>query len=331
MRDGAGACAYGKAMAAIRPFPPSDRRRWLPFAATMVGIALFSLMDALMKRASIATGVYPALFARAVAGAVVLAPLWRRVTGGAMPGRAALRLHLLRGVIVTGMAGTFFYGIVRTPLAEGIALSFIAPLIALGLARVLLGEAIRRAAVVAALIGLAGVIVLAWGRLGQAPPGPDALAGLVAILISAALYGWNLILQRQQAQLASPIEVALSQNIVIAMVLLLGAPAVAAGTDLLAGLPATQDPRALLLPRAAALPDILGGAVLSSISLMLLSWAYARAETQALVPLEYTAFLWAAAMGWWWFGEVVTGWTLAGLVLILAGVWWGTRPPARHD
>ena len=53
------------------------------------------------------------------------------------------------------------------------------------------------------------------------------------------------------------------------------------------------------------------------------------AEAQALVPLEYTAFLWSAGMGWWWFGEGVTGWTLAGLALILAGLWLGTRGGGR--
>ncbi|MFZ8425922.1 EamA family transporter, partial [Staphylococcus aureus] len=96
------------------------------------------------------------LFARAIAGTLAMLPVWWLATGGRLPGRAALRLHLLRGAIVAGMAGSFFYGIVRTPLAVGIALSFIAPLLALGLAHLLLGEAIRRAAVGAALIGLVG-------------------------------------------------------------------------------------------------------------------------------------------------------------------------------
>jgi S-adenosylmethionine uptake transporter len=61
---------------------------------------------------------------------------------------------------------------------------------------------------------------------------------------------------------------------------------------------------------------------------MLLSWAYARAEAQWLVPVEYTAFVWSALMGWLWFAEAVTGWTLAGLALILGGVWFGTRTPS---
>ena len=50
------------------------------------------------------------------------------------PSRATLRIHVARGVVVTVMAGLFFWGIGRVPLAQAIALTFIAPLIALLLA-----------------------------------------------------------------------------------------------------------------------------------------------------------------------------------------------------
>ena len=58
---------------------------------------------------------------------------------------------------------------------------------------------------------------------------------------------------------------------------------------------------------------------------MLLSWAYARAEAQALLPVEYTGFIWAALFGWLMFGEAVTVATLAGVVLIVIGSWIATR------
>lgn len=331
--DGPGAGRYGTAMNATAPDPVHAARPvrpallW-PVLAAVVGIALFSVMDALMKRASLIGGVWPALFARSVAGAVVLAPVWR-LRGGTWPAPAVLRLHVLRGVLASGMASTFFYGVVIIPLAEGIAISFIAPLIALGLAAVILGEQVRRAAVVAALISLAGVGVIAWGQLGEAAPRPHAALGIASILLSAVLYAWNLIVQRQQAQVASPVEVALSQNVMIALVLGLGAPLAVAGQGLLGfGTALAPDALALLRPAPGAWPDILGAAVLSSTSLMLLSWAYARAEAQWLVPVEYTAFVWSALMGWLWFAEAVTGWTLAGLALILGGVWFGTRTPS---
>jgi S-adenosylmethionine uptake transporter len=79
------------------------------------------------------------------------------------------------------------------------------------------------------------------------------------------------------------------------------------------------------VPARAALSDIAWSALMASISVMLLAWAYARAEAQALVPLEYTAFPWSALFGWLWFAEPVTGASLGGLALILLGVWIGGR------
>ena len=284
----------------------AEHHRLLPVAMTVVAIALFSVMDAVMKRASLAGGVYTALFLRSVMGAVVLAPVWR-LRGGRWPQGPILRLHALRGFLQAGMAACFFWGVVRTPLAEGIAISFIAPLLALYLAAVQLGEKIRREAWLASAFGLGGVVVIGAARMGESGHDSEAAWGMAAILLSALLYAWNLILQRKQAQLASPVEVALFQNLFITVFM---APFL---------------PLLWQAPGHDGLVDIAAAAVLASSSLMLLAWAYARAEAQVLVPIEYTAFIWSALMGWWWFAERVTGATLAGLVLIIAGVWLGTR------
>ena len=53
----------------------------------------------------------------------------------------------------------------------------------------------------------------------------------------------------------------------------------------------------------------------------LVNLGYGRAEAQALLPIEYTAFVWAAIMGWWMFAEPVTLATLLGVALIVIGCW----------
>lgn len=273
-----------------------------PFAAVTLGIALFSVMDALMKSAAIAAGAYNAMLLRSLLGAALMFPLWKW-RGGRWPDRGAMKLHALRGAVSGAMATSFFWGLVRVPMAEGIALSFIAPLIALYLAAVTLGEQVGKRAVAASVLGLAGVVVIAGGRLGEGSFSPEAAAGITSILVSAVLYAFNLILQRKQAQLAGPIEVALFQTVFVGLFLGLAAP-------WLAHMPG---PRALL--------DIGAGAVLAMISLMVISWGYGRAEAQALLPIEYTAFIWAAIMGWWMFAEPVSPATLLGVVLIVIGCW----------
>ena len=66
------------------------------------------------------------------------------------------------------------------------------------------------------------------------------------------------------------------------------------------------------------------------LALLLLSWAYARAEAQILVPVEYTAFVWAAVAGWYVFGEAVTTSTFIGTGLIMAGCIVAARQKPEH-
>lgn len=276
----------------------------LPIVAALSGLASFSVMDGVMKASSIAVGAYPALFWRNLFGVFLMAPVWiavrRRQGGGWVPRAAVLRLHVLRSSIAGVMATLFFWGTIHTPLAEAMALTFIAPLIALYLAAAFLGESMRRTAVGGSIVALAGVGVIAAGKLGPSHD-PQSLAGMLAILVSSVLYAVNLVLQRRQAQLAGPDEIAFFQNLFIALLYIPGA--------LWLG----------VVPDAGQAGMIGLGAVLAVISLMLLGWAYARAEAQALVPLEYTAFIWAALIGWLMFAEPVTWRTLAGVVLIVAG------------
>lgn len=278
----------------VRPVP-------LPvaFAVCCAGVALFSVMDGAMKGLSLAIGLYNALFWRSVAGSVIgLAGMAALRTP--WPAAPALRIHLLRGVVVAGMAFAFFFGLTRLPMAEAIALSFIAPLIALYLAALLLRERIGRGTIVGSVLGLAGVAVILSVRLtGDYAPG--ALAGAGAVLVSAVLFAWNLILQKQQARLAGPIEVAFFQHLVLLCLFGLAAPFLAT------------------VPDGGHLPLVIAAAVLAFTSLSLLSWAYARAEAQYLIPVEYTAFIWAAIMGWLVFGEHVTAATFLGAALIVAG------------
>jgi S-adenosylmethionine uptake transporter len=285
------------------------RPHLLPHLVMLMAIALFSVMDATMKHASIAVGAYSATFLRSLVGLSLVLPLWLH-DGARWPDRPVLVIHIKRGLVGAATATSFFYALVRLPLAEAIAISFIAPLIALFLAALLLTEKIGRQAIGASLMGLAGVLVIAAGKLDQHEMHPEAVRGIAAVLISASLYAWYLILQRQQAQVAGPREVAVFQTAVAGLALGLGSPWL------------------LQLPGTLVWGSITASAVLGVTALMLASWAYGRAETQALVPLEYSAFLWAALIGWLAFGEAVTLPTVLGAALIVAGCW--IAAPRKH-
>ncbi len=279
----------------------------LPFAVACIGIASFTLMDAYMKGLSLAIGAYNATLWRTVAGTLLGGAIFL-VRRHPWPALSTLRLHLLRGAIVSVMAVLWFWAIARVPLAEAIALSFIAPLIAIYLASLTLGETVRPAALLGSLLGLAGVALMlvtrATGRYDE-----SVRWGMGAVLVSAVRYAANLVLMRKQAQIASPIEVGFFQNLTTAGFLLLAAPLFA------------------VLPAAEHAPAIVISAGLALLSLMLLSWAYARAEAQSLVVVEYTGFGWGALYGWLFFGEAIGWWVLAGTALIVAGCYIAVRPP----
>ncbi len=282
-----------------------QRSSLLPFAAATLGIALFAGMDTAMKGLAIALGAYSAMLWRQLIGAALaLGPYL--ATRTAWPSRAAMRFHLLRGFIGACMATTWFYGLARLPMAEAVALSFFAPLIALYLAAVLLDEKIGRAAIQASMLGLLGMAVLLAARIGA--PGERHLDGVLAIAVSAILYAYNLILMRQQALVATATEVAFFQNAVSGGWLWLALPVVL-----------FVRPELFVVPQGAQWALLALGAGLTVASLFLLSWAYGRAEAQVLVPVEYSAFVWLAILGAIFYGETLTWTTLLGAGLIVAG------------
>jgi S-adenosylmethionine uptake transporter len=280
----------------------------LPFLVAAVGIGLFTLMDAYMKGLSQDLGPYTAMFWRSLIGIGISGILFFGMRSG-FPARAALKLHSQRALNSACMALLFFYGITNVPLAEGIALTFIAPLIALYLAALMLKEKIASTAIIASLIGFAGVTVIAFARMKAVPTTESSLA-LMALLGSAVLYALNIVLMRQQAQAAGPIEICFFQSVLVTALFALAAPWY------------------LHVPNAEQFFRLSVSAVLAISSLMLLAWAYARAQAQHLVPIEYSAFLWATVFGYIYYGEVITPVVIVGTVLIIIACWTAMRSRA---
>lgn len=282
----------------------------LPFLAAVVGVAFLSLMDAFMKEASLAAGAYSATMLRSVIAAAITVPIWL-ARKPRRPSRQVMHLHLQRGVISAFMALSFFYALTKLPLAEAIAISFVAPLIALYFAHLWLGEKIARGAIYASALGFAGTMVIVWGRMGRSDFGEGTALGLAALVFSALLYAYNFVVIRRQSQLAAPLEIATFQAVIGGLVLALAAPFFFA------------------MPTLDTAGTLAIAAVLSVTASMIIAWAYARAEAQVLVPVEYTGFLWAALFGWMFFREAVTWPTIVGVCLIVVACWIAA-PKARR-
>ena len=271
-----------------------------PFAVALGAVALLSIMDAVMKHLVLAIGIIAVSVWRSVANLLLSGALYlpRRLP---WPKRKTLKIHVGRGVLVTGMAFLFFWGIGRVPLAQAIALTFIAPLIALVLAAMLLDEEIGRRSVAGSLGAFAGVLVIMLGQV-HAQLGFDVLLGSAAIIGSALCYAGNIVMMRRQALAARPLEINFFQALTVMAVWLIALPFVRMS------LPSPWDWMWIAIASA-----------LSTTGTLLYGWAYARAEASYLAVTEYSAFIWASALGWLIFKEHLSLFTLAGALMIVGG------------
>ena len=271
------------------------------FLAALAAVGILSIMDAVMKALVLAIGIFAVSIWRSTANLVLTGALYlpRRRP---WPNRPILKIHVARGVIVTVMAGLFFWGIGRVPLAQAIAMTFIAPLIALLLAATFLHERIGPRSISGSVMAFAGVLVIVLGQ-ARADLGTDALLGSVAIIGSALCYAINIVLMRHQSLAAEPLEINFFQSLTVLVLWLAITPFL--------GFPNWPADGWAMWVGVAAVMSTAGG--------LLFSWAYARAEASYLAVTEYSGFIWAAVLGWLIFREPVSFFTLAGAALIVGG------------
>ena len=277
------------------------------FAVALGAVALLSIMDAVMKHLVIAIGIIAVSVWRAVANLLLSGILYlpRKLPP---PNRRTLRIHVARGVLVTVMAFLFFWGIGRVPLAQAIALTFIAPLISLVLASMVLGEDIGPRSIAGSMVAFLGVLVIMFGQ-AHAELGAEVLLGSAAIIGSALCYAGNIVMMRPQALAAKPLEINFFQALTVMAMWVFALPFI--------GIPASVGSEWLWIAVAS---------VLSTCGTLLYGWSYARGEASYLAVTEYSAFLWASALGWFVFHEHVSLYTLAGALLIVGGCLVAVRP-----
>jgi S-adenosylmethionine uptake transporter len=270
------------------------------FAVALAAVAVLSIMDAVMKHLVIVIGIFAVSIWRSLANLLMSAALYlpRR---SRWPPRRTLAIHVARGVVVTVMAFLFFWGIGRVPLAQAIALTFIAPLMALIGAAAFLDEKIGSRSIAGSLAAFAGVVIIVLGQ-ARMQLGEEVLLGTAAILGSALCYAANIVMMRRQALAAKPLEINFFQALTVMALWALALPVVG-----LPEWPATQWAWVVI------------AALMSTSGTLLFAFAYARGEASYLAVTEYSAFLWAAALGWVIFHEPVSLFTLAGAALIVGG------------
>jgi drug/metabolite transporter (DMT)-like permease len=284
-------------------------RTFPPALVLTLAIIAGACMDATIKFLSQTNHVLLVAFGRYLFGALFsFAIYWRG-------GRPAIspemwRAHGLRGFVIAACAVTFFWALSVLPLAEAVTLSFIYPLLAPFVARVVLGERVRPQSVICALVGFAGVIVAMQGAPSEAES-PQHDLGVIAVLVSAGFFSIAMVLLRERAQKDGAEIVGLLTSVVPGVILL--TPTVIFATP----------------PALETWPFFLLMGALAATFMYLMAQAYSRAEAQQLAPIHYTELIWASMIGYVIFHESPRVEIYLGAALIIAACLWAAWDERR--
>jgi drug/metabolite transporter (DMT)-like permease len=281
--------------------PPNPALRGI--ALILVAVAIFAAMDTTAKYLSKFYPVPGIVWMRYAVNLVVLVALLG-VRGQLRYMRTSRpAIQLLRGLLLGLATMLFFFAISVMPLAEAAAVGFVMPLVVAILAVPLLKERMDMPRLLAALVGLAGALIIV--RPGSAVFTPFALLPLLMAVFNALYH----ILTRKVAGLEPPLT-SLFYGALVGAVMF--APAV---------------PFAFELPQGAlhwSLFLMLG--VLASIGHFILIRAYELAPATLLAPFHYSVLVWVLLSGYLLFGDFPDGWSIAGMVIIvMSGLYLANR------
>ncbi len=269
------------------------------------GIAVLCAMDGVIKHLVATNDALVVTLGRYIFGAGFAIAIWMQ-SGRPVLTREMWKAHALRGVVIAVAASLFFWCLSVLPLAELIVITFVAPLMVPFMARAVLGEKIRPRSMIAAIAGFAGVIIAATGG-SLALMDEERMLGVAGALASAVTYALSVTLLRGRAGKDGPVAIGVLASVIPGAILAL--PTLLTGE----------------LPPASELPDFLLLGALAAGGIYLLARAYGHAEAQMLAPLEYTALIWAALIGFFFFAEIPRPQVWAGAVIIVAACLWGAR------
>jgi drug/metabolite transporter (DMT)-like permease len=290
------------------------------FALVGLGAALF-IVNAGVSRVVLRAGVSPVdlTSARVTGTAVVLlvgALLFRRTALRPPRGRLALLLVVHGLVGVAALQWAYFVAIDRLPVGLALLLEYQAPLLVVLWARFVQGETVRRRVWLGlgvALVGLAAATGILGGEL--AFDGVGLLAGLAAAVCFATYF----LVGEHGVALLDPLRVVLWSFLVAAVAINVAAPVWGFPTDVLGGdasLLGRFD--AVVLPVSLLLCWVVVLGTLMPFGVEILALRHLSASTVTMVAMLEPVGV--AALGWFWFGEVLGTVATLGCLLVLVGI-----------
>ena len=288
-------------------------RNLFGIASLVLGVLIFSLQDAILKGLSGEHAVTLAIFIRCLVAIPLLLVMVQIEVGLRRLRSRNLPILLLRGVILLAAYTSYYMALPALPLAEAVALFFIAPVIVTILSGPMLKERVSSKSWLAVIAGFAGVLIIL--QPGSALFEPAALLSV----ISAGTYALSAVLARKLGVEEPATVMAFYQNAVF----LTGAGIFAVIFNL-TDVERLGHPSLDFLVRPWAVPgmtDFLLMAacgVIAAVATFLLANAYRTAQANVVTVFEYTGMIWGPLWGFLFFAEVPRLTTVIGTVIIIA-------------
>lgn len=281
----------------------TSHRPGLAVALKLSAICLFTVMAALIKATSTEVPPGEAVFFRSFFAIPVIV-IWLLARGELRHGLLTQKPmgHFWRGLLGTTAMGLTFAGLGLLPLPEVTAIGYATPLFTVILAALMLGETIRIVRISAVLIGLVGVTIMIWPRLGGAA-GLEDSATLGAMFILTATFA-RAVVQihiRKLVQTEHTAAIVFYFSVTASLLSLITAPF------------------GWVMPDTGTLGLLIFAGVIGGIAQILVTSSYRFGPASMLAPYDYASMIFAILLGYFWFGEVPTIVMLTGATLVVAG------------
>lgn len=273
----------------------------------VIAMALLPIMDAFAKLLSQDLPVEEVAWWRFLSGLVFILPitLWRY---GA---RTTLRplqpgLQILRGCLTAVSSLLFFAAIATAPLADSMALIFIAPLVVTAASPFVLGEKVGLHRWAAVCVGFIGALIVIRPGFGNLDPAMLLAAG------AGLSHGAFLLVTRRLSRSGSPLTTLCVTTLVAVLVLTIFQPLV------------------WVPPQPHHWPLIAGMGLFSVLGHFLLIKAFEVGTATLLAPFGYAEIITATALGLMIFGDFPDRITWAGIfVIVCSGLYITFRERVR--
>lgn len=281
----------------------TSHRPGLAIGLKLAAIFLFTAMSALVKATSDVVPPGEAVFFRSFFAIPVIVA-WLALRGDLARGLVAKKPmnHVLRGVLGTSAMGMTFAGLGLLPLPEVTAIGYATPIFTVILAALMLGERIRLIRISAVAMGLVGVLIMIWPRLGGGAGLQDG-ATLGAALILAATMARALV----QIHIRKMVQTENTAAIVFWF------SATASVLSLL------TLPFGWVVPDAGTLAVLVLIGLVGGVAQILVTSSYRFGPASMLAPIDYASMIFAILIGYVWFAELPTLVMLIGASLVIAG------------